>query len=38
MNNIDLYEALCDKVRKDGEKYPVEKSKGSNRKYSELEQ
>lgn len=35
MNNIDLAEALQAKLKKNGEKYPVETSKGSNRKYNE---
>lgn len=34
--NIDLEEALKEKMRKNSEKYPVEKSKGSNRKYTEF--
>ncbi len=36
MNSIDLYSALEDKIAKNGEKYPVEKSKGNYRKYDEL--
>jgi NTP pyrophosphatase (non-canonical NTP hydrolase) len=34
--DIDLSEALVRKMQKIEEKYPVEKSKGSNRKYTEL--
>lgn len=34
--NIDLSEAVIKKLRKNAEKYPVEKSSGSNRKYTEL--
>jgi NTP pyrophosphatase (non-canonical NTP hydrolase) len=33
---IDLFEATRKKIEKNGEKYPVQKSKGSNRKYDEL--
>jgi len=33
---IDIYQAALSKLAKNGEKYPVEKSKGSNKKYSEL--
>ena len=33
---FDLMEAAFGKVRKNGEKYPVEKAKGSSRKYTEL--
>jgi len=35
MNGIDLSEALARKLGKNGEKYPVESFRGSNRKYSE---
>lgn len=35
MNNIDLSEALTKKIKKNNEKYPVEKAKGSNDKYNE---
>lgn len=35
MNSIDLSQALEDKMQKNGQKYPVETSKGSNRKYNE---
>lgn len=34
--NIDLEEAVHAKLRKNAEKYPVEKAYGSNRKYDEL--
>ena len=33
---IDLGEALVQKLKKDAEKYPVAKAKGKNSKYSEL--
>lgn len=36
MNGIDLSKELARKVSKNGLKYPVEKSRGSNRKYTEL--
>ena len=34
--NIDLSDALLKKIRKNAEKYPIEKAKGSNKKYTEL--
>lgn len=34
--NIDLLEAIDKKLDKNGMKYPVEKSKNSNKKYTEL--
>jgi len=34
--DIDLTTALADKMEKNDKKYPVEKAKGSNKKYSEL--
>lgn len=37
MNDIDLPEILEDKLKKNGEKYPVEKVKGKNLKYTELD-
>ncbi|MDO5406636.1 MAG: nucleotide pyrophosphohydrolase [Eubacteriales bacterium] len=36
MNDIDLAEALDRKLEKNAEKYPVEKAKGNNGKYTEL--
>ena len=36
MNNIDLSEELLKKIEQNEQKYPVEKSKGSNKKYDEL--
>ena len=35
MNGIDLENALIDKLGKSGAKYPVDKFKGSNKKYNE---
>ncbi|MFV8249868.1 nucleotide pyrophosphohydrolase [Bdellovibrio bacteriovorus] len=35
MNSIDLSQALQEKLKKNAIKYPVETSKGSNRKYNE---
>lgn len=35
MNKIDLSDALKAKMQKNAQKYPVEKAKGSNRKYNE---
>lgn len=34
--DIDLEEAILDKMKKNEEKYPVEKAKGSAKKYNEL--
>lgn len=34
--NIDLEKAIINKIKKNNEKYPVEKSKGSSKKYNEL--
>jgi len=34
--DIDLIEAATKKLEKNAEKYPVEKARGSNRKYTEL--
>lgn len=34
---IDLSEAIDEKMKKNALKYPVEKSKGTNKKYTELE-
>lgn len=34
-NNIDLSSSLKEKLRKNNERYPVETSKGSNKKYNE---
>ena len=36
--NIDILEAMDLKLAKNGAKYPVSKAKGSNKKYTELEQ
>lgn len=35
LNKFDLGEILTDKIEKNGEKYPAEKVKGSNLKYTE---
>lgn len=34
--NIDLSDALIDKLELTGKKYPIEKAKGKNKKYSDL--
>lgn len=34
--NIDIQEAISDKLDKNGQKYPVEKAKGNSKKYNEL--
>lgn len=36
MYNIDLTTSLIKKLEKQEKKYPIEKSKGSNKKYNEL--
>ncbi|MGB0778318.1 MAG: nucleotide pyrophosphohydrolase [Flavobacteriaceae bacterium] len=33
---LDVKEIVLDKIRKNGEKYPIEKSKGTAKKYTEL--
>lgn len=33
---IDLFESMKNKLRKNGEKYPVEKARGSHLKYDQL--
>ena len=34
--NFDVKEIVLEKIRRNGEKYPVEKSKGTAKKYNEL--
>ena len=34
--NLDIKEIMLDKIRRNAEKYPVEKAKGSAKKYNEL--
>ena len=34
--NLDIKEIMLDKIRKNAAKYPVEKAKGSAKKYNEL--
>jgi NTP pyrophosphatase (non-canonical NTP hydrolase) len=34
--DLDMYEAALEKIEKNGEKYPVEKSRGNARKYDQL--
>ena len=36
MNGIDLYEVLSQKIDKNRKRYPIDKSKSSNRKYDEF--
>lgn len=38
MNNIDLTSAMIKKMEKNNKKYPVEKAKGSNKKYNEYDE
>lgn len=35
-HGLDLKEIMTDKIRKNGEKYPVDKAKGTAKKYTEL--
>jgi NTP pyrophosphatase (non-canonical NTP hydrolase) len=35
-HGLDVKEIVLEKIRKNGEKYPVEKSKGTAKKYDEL--
>ncbi|MBE5736689.1 MAG: nucleotide pyrophosphohydrolase [Clostridiales bacterium] len=37
MNNIDLSAAVTNKIEKNNKKYPIEKSKGCNKKYDEYD-
>lgn len=34
--NFDVKEIVLEKIKRNGEKYPVDKSKGNSRKYNEL--
>lgn len=34
--DFDINQILLDKIKKNGEKYPVEKAKGTSKKYNEL--
>ena len=34
--NVDILEAVADKLKQNGEKYPVEKCRGSSAKYTKL--
>ena len=36
MHGLDVKEIVLEKIRKNNEKYPVDKSKGTARKYNEL--
>lgn len=35
-NKLDIKQIILDKIKKNSEKYPVEKAKGSSKKYNEL--
>ena len=35
-NNLDVKTIVLDKIKANGEKYPVDKSKGTSKKYDEL--
>ena len=34
--HLDIFDIVLEKIRKNGEKYPVEKAKGTAKKYTEL--
>lgn len=35
-HNLDVKQIVFDKIKRNGEKYPVDKAKGSSKKYNEL--
>lgn len=35
-HNLDVKEIVLEKIKRNGEKYPVEKAKGNSKKYNEL--
>lgn len=35
-HNLDIFQIVLDKVKRNGEKYPVDKAKGTAKKYDEL--
>lgn len=35
-HQLDIFDIVLEKIRKNGEKYPVEKAKGTAKKYNEL--
>ena len=35
-NNLDVKQIVLDKIKRNGEKYPVDKAKGTAKKYNEL--
>ena len=35
-HNLDVKQIVLDKIKRNGEKYPVDKAKGSAKKYNEL--
>lgn len=35
-HNIDIYDIIHRKIQKNAEKYPIEKAKGTAKKYDEL--
>lgn len=35
-HDLDIHEIILDKIKKNAEKYPVDKSKGNSTKYNEL--
>ena len=35
-HNLDIFQIVLDKIKQNAEKYPVEKAKGTSKKYNEL--
>jgi len=35
-HDLDVFDIVLEKIKKNGEKYPVDKAKGSAKKYDEL--
>ena len=35
-HNLDIFEIILEKIKKNGEKYPIDKAKGTAKKYNEL--
>lgn len=35
-HNLDVFEIILDKIKRNSEKYPIEKAKGTAKKYNEL--
>jgi hypothetical protein len=35
-NNLDVFDIVLEKIKSNGEKYPIEKAKGTAKKYDQL--